>query len=109
MFYFQKFRELDFTKLENKQALVDNLVNKVILYDDRFIIFFNHNEKQTTVSLDKINCSDLGTLGSLCKKSASKCLLIFLFYIKIKIPSEIITDGKFFISDKPHILQYRPQ
>ncbi|MGN1086836.1 MAG: hypothetical protein ACI4Q5_07355, partial [Porcipelethomonas sp.] len=64
VFYFQKFRELDFTKLENKQALVDNLVNKVILYDDRFIIFFNHNEKQTTVSLDKINCSDLGTLGS---------------------------------------------
>jgi hypothetical protein len=64
VFYFQKFRELDFTKLENKQALVDNLVNKVILYDDRFIIFFNHNEKQATVSLDKINSSDLGTLGS---------------------------------------------
>ena len=77
VFYFQKFRELDFTKLENKQALVDNLVNKVILYDDRFIIFFNHNEKQATVSLDKINCSDLGTLGS--PENRKRLFPVFLF------------------------------
>lgn len=77
VFYFQKFRELDFTKLENKQALVDNLVNRVILYDDRFIIFFNHNEKQATVSLDNINCSDLGTLGSPTMYLANACFTAF--------------------------------
>jgi hypothetical protein len=91
VFYFQKFRELDFTKLENKQALVDNLVNKVILYDDRFIIFFNHNEKQATVSLDKINSSDLGTLGSPHHIPTNAYISAFVgFYFLRKLPLSIV-------------------
>lgn len=59
IFYLKQFRKLDLLKLENKQALVDNLINRVVLFDDKIVILFNHNEKQTTISLDKIKCSNL--------------------------------------------------
>lgn len=64
VFYLSQFRTLDYNKLENKQTLVDNLVNKVILYDDKLIIFFNHNENQSTIDLNDINGSDLAPLGA---------------------------------------------
>ena len=64
VFYLSQFRTLDYNKLENKQTLVDNLVNKVILYDDKLIIFFNHNENQSIIDLNDINGSDLAPLGA---------------------------------------------
>lgn len=64
VFYLMQFRKLDLSKLENKQTLVDNLINRVILFDDRVIILFNHNEGQATISLEKIKCSDLVPVGA---------------------------------------------
>ena len=45
-----RFRKLDMTKPEQRQALVDTFINAIYLYDDKVLITFNYKEGTETVA-----------------------------------------------------------
>jgi len=57
-----RFRELDLSKLESQQKIIDAFVNAVYLYDNKIIIVGNHTERDG--SREKITLEDLGLDGS---------------------------------------------
>ena len=46
-----RFRKLDMTQPEQRQALVDTFINAIYLYDDKVLITFNYKEGTETVAL----------------------------------------------------------
>ena len=58
------FRDIDVTKQEQRQRLIDSFVNSVYLYDDKMIITFNYKDGSKTVSLADIEGSDLARFGA---------------------------------------------
>jgi hypothetical protein len=59
-FWFYKFRQFDFDKLEHRRRLIDSFVNSVVLYDDRIQIHFNYKDHAKDLSLNELkNFSDL--------------------------------------------------
>ena len=45
-----RFRKLDMTQPEQRQALVDAFINVIYLYDDKVLITFNYKEGTETVA-----------------------------------------------------------
>ena len=51
-----RFRKLDMTQPEQRQALVDTFINAIYLYDDKVLITFNYEDakKQTLAKMSRI-------------------------------------------------------
>ena len=49
-FWLLRFRKLDMTRPEQRQALVDTFINAIYLYDDKVLITFNYKEGTETVA-----------------------------------------------------------
>jgi hypothetical protein len=57
LFWFHKFRGLDTSKREQRQLLIDTLVNSVYLYDDRVVLTFNNKEGAKSITIAEIDKS----------------------------------------------------
>ena len=89
-----RFRKLDMTQPEQRQALVDTFINAIYLYDDKVLITFNYKEGTETVAFGEAvkaeKSSDMSARGaldikrqivrfnvfSLCRKAAAHFLHI---------------------------------
>ena len=58
-FWICRFRELDVSKEEHRQRLIDSFVNAVYVYDDKILLTFNYQDGQEAISLRDVNDSDL--------------------------------------------------
>ena len=71
-FWLTRFRKLDLSQKEQRQALIDTFINAIFLYDDKMVITFNYKEGTTTITFDDLKTaltdqkigSDLDCLGS---------------------------------------------
>ena len=59
MFFLSRFRDMDMTKREHRQRLVDSFINAIYLYDDKVVITLNYMEGAKTISLKDIKSSGL--------------------------------------------------
>ncbi len=63
-FWLKRFQQMDITKKEHKQMLINSFVNAVYLYDDKLVITFNYREANKTVSLSEVNGSIIKCQGA---------------------------------------------
>ena len=49
-FWLLRFRKLDMSLKDQRQALVDTFINSIYLYDDKVLITFNYKEGTQTVT-----------------------------------------------------------
>ena len=67
-----RFRKLDMTQPEQRQALVDTFINAIYLYDDKVLITFNYKEGTETVAFGEAvkaeKSSDMSARGAPDKK-----------------------------------------
>ena len=63
-----RFRKLDMTQPEQRQALVDTFINAIYLYDDKVLITFNYKEGTETVAFGEAvkaeKSSDMSARGT---------------------------------------------
>lgn len=59
-----KFRKLDVTTQEGKQALIDGFVNAIYLYDDHAKLILNYKNDVQTITLEELNSSDFNSLSA---------------------------------------------
>lgn len=64
LFWLYKFRELDITKQEHQQRLIDTFINAIYLYDDKIVLTFNYKEGTKTITLDDVQGSGLGAAAA---------------------------------------------
>ena len=104
-FWLTRFRKLDLSQKEQRQALIDTFINAIYLYDDKMLITFNYKEGTETVSFGeateaaaKEKSSDMDCLGapnferqierfgvlSLSKKAAAHFLHTVCTFARIK-------------------------
>ena len=62
-FWICRFQELDTTKEEHRQRLIDSFVNSVTIFDDHILITFNYKEGETRLDFSDIESSDLKSVG----------------------------------------------
>ena len=71
-FWLLRFRKLDMTQPEQRQALVDTFINAIYLYDDKVLITFNYKEGTETVAFGEAmkaeKSSDMSARGAPDKK-----------------------------------------
>ena len=84
-FWLLRFRKLDMSLKDQRQALVDTFINAIYLYDDKVLITFNYKEGTQTVTFgeatevaSKGNGSDLDCFTA-PRKTSIRCVLVFLF------------------------------
>ena len=84
-FWLLRFRKLDMSLKDQRQALVDTFINAIYLYDDKVLITFNYKEGTQTVTFgeaaeaaSKGNGSDLDCIPA-PRKTRTHCVLVFLF------------------------------
>ncbi|MDY4156751.1 MAG: recombinase family protein [Faecalibacterium sp.] len=84
-FWLLRFRKLDMSLKDQRQALVDTFINAIYLYDDKVLITFNYKEGTQTVTFgeaaeaaSKGNGSDLDCFTA-PRKTSTQCVLVFLF------------------------------
>ena len=81
-FWLLRFRKLDMTQPEQRQALVDTFINAIYLYDDKVLITFNYKEGTETVAFGEAvkaeKSSDMSARGA-PRKTSTHCILVFLF------------------------------
>ena len=110
-FWLLRFRKLDMTQPEQRQALVDTFINAIYLYDDKVLITFNYKEGTETVAFGEAvkaeKSSDMSARSapdierqivrfdvlSLCRKAAAHflhtvCTACFPFHKKKRCLSE---------------------
>ena len=70
-FWLMRFRKLDMSLKDQRQALVDTFINSIYLYDDKVLITFNYKEGTQTITFEeaakvasKGNGSDLDCLAA---------------------------------------------
>ena len=67
-FWLLRFRKLDMTQPERRQALVDTFINAIYLYDDKVLITFNYKEGTETVAFGEAvkaeKSSDMSARGA---------------------------------------------
>ena len=75
-FWLMRFRKLDMSLKDQRQALVDTFINSIYLYDDKVLITFNYKEGTQTITFEeaaqaasKENGSDLDCFTALEKLS----------------------------------------
>ena len=101
-FWLLRFRKLDMTRPEQRQALVDTFINAIYLYDDKVLITFNYKEGTETVAFGEAvkaeKSSDMSARGapdierqivrfgvlSLCRKAAAHFLHTVCTFARIK-------------------------
>ena len=70
-FWLLRFRKLDMTQPEQRQALVDTFINAIYLYDDKVLITFNYKEGTETVAFGEAvkaeKSSDMSARGAIRK------------------------------------------
>ena len=74
-FWLMRFRKLDMSLKDQRQALVDTFINSIYLYDDKVLITFNYKEGTQTITFEeaaqaasKENGSDLDCFTAPDKK-----------------------------------------
>ena len=76
-FWLLRFRKLDMTQPEQRQALVDTFINAIYLYDDKVLITFNYKEGTETVAFGEAvkaeKSSDMSARGALKKVTQYRC------------------------------------
>ena len=84
-FWLLRFRKLDMSLKDQRQALVDTFINAIYLYDDKVLITFNYKEGTQTVTFGEAtevasegNSSDLDCIPA-PRKTSTRCVLVFLF------------------------------
>ena len=87
-FWLRRFRKLDMSLKDQRQALVDTFINAIYLYDDKVLITFNYKEGTQTITFEeaaeaasKGNGSDLGCFAA-PRKTSTHCVLVFLFCLR---------------------------
>ena len=84
-FWLLRFRKLDMTQPEQRQALVDTFINAIYLYDDKVLITFNYKEGTETVAFGEAvkaeKSSDMCAQGA-PRKTSTHCVLVFLFCLR---------------------------
>ena len=85
-FWLMRFRKLDMSLKDQRQALVDTFINSIYLYDDKVLITFNYKEGTQTVTFgeaaeaaSKGNGSDLDCFTAPENAVKSKDFMAFLF------------------------------
>ena len=85
-FWLLRFRKLDMSLKDQRQALVDTFINSIYLYDDKVLITFNYKEGTQTITFEeaaqaasKGNGSDLDCLAAPENAVKSKDFMAFLF------------------------------
>ena len=83
-----RFRKLDMSLKDQRQALVDTFINSIYLYDDKVLITFNYKEGTQTITFEeaaqaasKENGSDLDCFTA-PRKTSTHCVLVFLFCLR---------------------------
>ena len=83
-FWLLRFRKLDMSLKDQRQALVDTFINSIYLYDDKVLITFNYKEGTQTITFEeaaeaasKGNGSDLDCFTA-PRKTSTQCVLVFL-------------------------------
>ena len=83
-FWLLRFRKLDMTQPEQRQALVDTFINAIYLYDDKVLITFNYKEGTETVAFGEAvkaeKSSDMCARGAPENAVKSKDFMAFLFF-----------------------------
>ena len=86
-FWLTRFRKLDLSQKEQRQALIDTFINAIYLYDDKMLITFNYKEGTETVSFAQATeavtreiGSDLDCLTAPENAVKSKDFMAFLFF-----------------------------
>ena len=86
-FWLLRFRKLDMSLKDQRQALVDTFINAIYLYDDKVLITFNYKEGTQTVTFgeaaeaaSKGNGSDLDCFTAPENAVKSKDFMAFLFF-----------------------------
>ena len=97
-----RFRKLDMSLKDQRQALVDTFINAIYLYDDKVLITFNYKEGTETVAFGEAvkaeKSSDMSARGapnferqivrfgvlSLCKKAAAHFLHTVCTFARIR-------------------------
>ena len=83
-FWLLRFRKLDMTQPEQRQALVDTFINAIYLYDDKVLITFNYKEGTETVAFGEAvkaeKSSDMSARGAPESAVKSKDFMAFLFF-----------------------------
>jgi len=54
LFWICRYRQLDVTKQEQRQRLIDGFVNAIYLYDDKVVFSFNYKDGTKTVAFDEV-------------------------------------------------------
>ena len=87
-FWLLRFRKLDMSLKDQRQALVDTFINAIYLYDDKVLITFNYKEGTQTITFEeaaqaasKGNGSDLDCFTA-PRKTSTHCVLVFLFCLR---------------------------
>ena len=85
-FWLLRFRKLDMSLKNQRQALVDTFINSIYLYDDKVLITFNYKEGTQTVTFgeaaqaaSKGNSSDLDCIPAPENAVKSKDFMAFCF------------------------------
>ena len=65
-FAIYKFRQLDLSTREAKQALIDGFVNAIYLYDDHAKLILNYKNDTKTITLDERQGSDFNSVTAPC-------------------------------------------
>ena len=80
-FWLMRFRKLDMSLKDQRQALVDTFINSIYLYDDKVLITFNYREGTQTITFEeaaqaasKENGSDLDCFTAPNKKRSEPFL-----------------------------------
>ena len=75
-----RFRKLDMSLKDQRQALVDTFINSIYLYDDKVLITFNYKEGTQTITFEeaaqaasKGNGSDLDCIPAVTAKGKLLC------------------------------------
>ena len=84
-FWLLRFRKLDMSLKDQRQALVDTFINAIYLYDDKVLITFNYKEGTQTVTFGEAtevasegNGSDLDCIPAPQKRQLSKAVFFVL-------------------------------
>ena len=79
-FWLLRFRKLDMSLKDQRQALVDTFINSIYLYDDKVLITFNYKEGTQTITFGEAtevasegNGSDLDCFTALGKSRTRSC------------------------------------
>jgi hypothetical protein len=80
-FWICRFRNIDVTKLDQRQRLIDSFVNSVYVYDDHAVITFNYRDGTKTISLREIQEAGVGSslsiVGAPCRMSITILSVMF--------------------------------